>query len=138
MIRRGFAGAVFAVLALVSTVAVADGSVKQGARDARSGSAAVLVGDDAAPRGDAGFLTVTTDPAAKLEIDGADTGKTTPVPPVESTRVFVDDSPAFLPASRPKTPGATRDRVDELSDRLDRVLKELEELRRDKAPARAQ
>ncbi len=79
MIRRGFAGAVFAVLALVSTVAVADGSVKQGARDARSGSAAVLVGDDAAPRGDAGFLTVTTDPAAKLEIDGADTGKTTPV-----------------------------------------------------------
>jgi PEGA domain len=73
MPRPGFAG----VLTLVFVLAGASAATAM-PQHVRSGDG-LAAGEDAAPRGDVGYLTVTTDPTAKLEIDGVDTGKTTPV-----------------------------------------------------------
>ena len=78
MRRLGLAGALFAALALAALAG--EPSASAAPQDTRSGAASGRrAGGDATPNGDEGFLTVTTDPPAKLEIDGADTGKTTPV-----------------------------------------------------------
>ena len=93
MVRRGVVAMLFAALAALAPLLTAVPARAQAAEDARSGLAGLAdlagivgrvgareAGEDAsAPKTDAGFLTVTSDPAAKLEIDGADTGKTTPV-----------------------------------------------------------
>ena len=81
MPRLGFAGGLFALLFAASGAMAA--AFPQHARSGASGAflaGSIGAGEDAtAPRTDVGFLTVTTDPTAKLEIDGVDTGKTTPV-----------------------------------------------------------
>ncbi len=94
MATLGFAGGLFALLFAASGATavpqharsghLASGLLPQGVQaappGAGSGSFGVGAGEDgAAPKADVGYLTVTTDPAAKLEIDGVDTGKTTPV-----------------------------------------------------------
>jgi polysaccharide export outer membrane protein len=73
------------------------------------------------------------------------TGKITTVSPVDSNRVFVDDS-VDLPRARdggpkPEKPAADAEvrelktQVAEIGGKLDRALKELEELRRERPPA---
>ncbi len=71
------------------------------------------------------------------------TGKHVTVPPVESNRVLVDDSvnpPTLRKAEANTLPQlqGTSERLAELEGKLDRVLKELEGLRREKAPAKPQ
>jgi hypothetical protein len=81
MRRLGLAGALFALLALAGEPAAsaAPQDTCSGAVPSHgSGVEGDLTGD-VTPDADEGFLTVTTDPPAKLEIDGVDTGKTTPV-----------------------------------------------------------
>jgi hypothetical protein len=84
MPRSGFAAGFFALLFAASGAM----AMPQHARSGLAGLAGLagpaglagIAGDDAsAPKADVGYLTVTTDPPAKLEIDGTDTGKTTPV-----------------------------------------------------------
>ena len=77
MPRLGFAGGLFALLFAASGVMAA---VPQHVRSGDALAGTLGAGEDAtAPKADVGYLTVTTDPPAKLEIDGVDTGKTTPV-----------------------------------------------------------
>ena len=67
------------------------------------------------------------------------------VPPVETNRVFVDDSSNYYPVGReiPDRPKVreglldpyTKDRLDEVEAKLDRVLKELEDIRGGRRPA---
>jgi hypothetical protein len=68
---QGFSAALFTCL-----VATSAASATPASEDGRSGLAA---DDAAAPKGEMGYLTVTTVPAAKVEIDGNDTGQTSPI-----------------------------------------------------------
>lgn len=84
MARSTVAVAFFAVVMAASAAAGASGSRSDmdgssAIQDARSGQVRAPSSLRDAPKGDVGFLTVTTDPPAKLSVDGADTGKTTPV-----------------------------------------------------------
>ena len=75
---KGSAGALFAVL-VACTWSGAAGATNAAPQHACSGLASGPREDGSAAKGDVGYLTVSTDPAAKLEVDGVDTGKTTPV-----------------------------------------------------------
>jgi hypothetical protein len=66
-------------------------------------------------------------------------GKVEPIPPVESDRLFVEEvddpnSRAIVNRSEIQNLGG---RIDELNGKLDRVLKELEDLRNERRPANA-
>jgi RNA polymerase sigma factor (sigma-70 family) len=72
--------------------------------------------------------------------------KSLPIPPIKSNRVMVDDSPNYFPggpdqAPRPRVTTFNRDdpasnaRINQLEEKLDRVLKELEALRGVSRPA---
>jgi len=84
-----------------------------------------------------------TDEVLGLTRINRETGRHEAVPPAESSRVFVDDSSNFFPDGRSRATQAgakadppAPDRVDQLSGKLDRVLAELEELRREKGQTR--
>ncbi len=78
---KGSAGALFAVLVACTSASAAGAASATDAapQHARSGLASGPREDGSAAKGDVGYLTVSTDPTAKLEVDGVDTGKTTPV-----------------------------------------------------------
>lgn len=81
----GFAAACLVMLTASMAVARGNSAVNPEVRSALRSSIPASVGapaqasPDDAPSADTGFLTVTAEPAAKLEVDGKDTGLTTPV-----------------------------------------------------------